>query len=301
MNYYWEYVRYIQRKELYIPFFVGSSGHYGLELWYGSELTDTEILAKVNTFMDTYLEGKFIPPEQLKEVAVQRAIVQGILSAYFEYPPYLRLKDKTKIIHVEQSFQIPIDLWGTSIDFVGTIDKLYESKTTGKLYIEDYKFKAKYTRAEILSLPRNLQVQLYPILVEKALGNLTKVAGVWYSIITKPSIRLKKTETVEEFCERIKMEYLVTPEKYFHRDLVRVNQDDRKAAYHNFKKIITDASHDECYKTFCEDEQGCLSMYGQACPYTELCNAKTDKEIEMLIANKFTERQELERGDIICY
>jgi hypothetical protein len=301
MQYYWEYGEpYLQPAEVYIPFFIGSAGHKGLELWYKGDLTDAQILAEIELFMDSYLEGKFVPPNQQKDLKQNRAIVIGLLMAYFNYDRYKRLRDNTEIIHLEQSLQTSINFWGKTIDFIGTPDKVYRSKRSGEIFVEDYKFKADYKFAEIQALTRNLQAQLYPYLVEKVLGNLTKVSGLWYSVISKPKIRLKQTESVDEYCERIKMEYLVTPEKYFHRDLCRCNKDDRKAAMTALKTIINDIDKAETFKLWDQHEGSCVQYFGQPCKYMRLCNARTNQERDLIIEQHYAPRQELERGDVLC-
>ena len=98
-----------------------------------------------------------------------------------------------EIVDVEQEFRYRlargIYLKG-KIDAV-SVDGLIEHKTTGNYITDEYMYKVDFM---------NDQVSNYLIAKEET-------RPVTYTVITKPTIRLKKTETLDEYIERCEAWY----------------------------------------------------------------------------------------------
>jgi len=77
------------------------------------------------------------------------------------------------------------------------------------------------------------QVQMYPILVNRCHDSPYLVEFFCYNQIRKPQIRIRKNETHEEFCCRLKNEYLKNPDRYFRRKYVTCSDHDQDKAFYD--------------------------------------------------------------------
>lgn len=200
------------------PFFVlGEAIHKFIEFYYRTKdaklsLRQVEnVFAKVNT--ETF------DREEMHDFQVDLNIALGIAEAYPSF--YKQDFDQFSKILTEQQFEFP--LGDTGHIYFGTLDGLFldhagdwwifETKTASAVTLNDGYFE----RVKIDS-----QVAGYMHGAKHLLGQFP--AGIIYNVIKKPSIRLKKGETLAAFQARVKMEYtkLAQVKAYFTRDQLMV-------------------------------------------------------------------------------
>ena len=113
-KYYYHYIRDLVPKGLYIPFYVGSMMHFGLELFY-NKMKSSLVLKKVDKRIDKYLKNYFIPPAQTGDVDIQRAVILGMLkgymSAYSKEPKILKEVKTEKFHSIDMEVQPSLPYW----------------------------------------------------------------------------------------------------------------------------------------------------------------------------------------------
>lgn len=88
----------------------------------------------------------------------------------------------------------------------------------GEIVLGEWKTTSVLNEDYILRLDIDFQVSAYLVAASRYFGK--PVRKVRYRIIKKPTIKQKKTETLEEYLERLKLDYLERQEHYFHETLV---------------------------------------------------------------------------------
>lgn len=97
----------------------------------------------------------------------------------------------------------------------GMRDALYKTKQ-GKLWLQETKTSSGIS-AEAFESKLNFDFQSLFYAVATELERTERVAGVLYNIIFKPTIRLKKDETLEDYKNRLTDSIKTDPDKYFLR------------------------------------------------------------------------------------
>ena len=282
-KYYWRFIRNVDPKKISIPFFVGGMYHTGLEAFYKGEDTD-KIIKSIDTDIDDFLSTRFIQPEELGQLEIQRAIIIGMLKGYFKV--YAKDIKKWKIIATELFVEMPIE--GFDFPLIGTIDLVYQYKK--KIWIGEHKTASQITKDYIDRLPFDLQVMLYPLMVRYALKR--DVQAVCYSITRKPTIRQKQNETFKDFISRISDDYVNREDFYFYREEILYNPKYIKHAINDLHRISEEL---ESYHTMMEknevlkmenwyrNSRACF-QFGR-CPFFNLCK-HGDRSDQMMMFQK---------------
>ena len=212
-QHYYRFELGLSRIRTATPLRFGSGFHKGLELRSGLFADDTEsildaVLAPYETCPDWA-----DPTAWAVEGETLRALLAGHIWRYQD--------DDLEHVAVEQTFEIPLtnpDTGATSRSFTiaGKMDgvvrladgrlAVLELKTCG----EDVSPSAEYWRR----LRCDGQISLY-VLAARALGH--DAATVLYDVTRKPTIRLRKTETPEQYGERLLADIGERPDYYFQR------------------------------------------------------------------------------------
>ena len=126
---------------------------------------------------------------------------------------------------------------------------------------------------KVQRLPLDRQVSLARYGIWRATGR--KVETVRYRWVRKPSIRLRKNETIEEFAERIRQDYEARPDFYYHEeepqfattgDLLRI-----EAELWQLAEILR---HSERGRIYVRNTAHCSDFGG--CPYVPICTGDPD-------------------------
>jgi len=193
------------------PLRFGGAFHYGLELHrsgLGRDLAVQTAAADYATCPD------WADPT---DWAVEGETLKALLAGHF----WRYQDDDVEHVAVEQTFQIPLvnpDTGVPSRTFVvaGKIDGIVRL-ADGRLAVLEYKTSGSDISPESdywLRLRCDGQISLY-VLAARGLGH--DVATVLYDVTRKPTIRLRKSETPEQYGDRLLKDIGERPDYYFQR------------------------------------------------------------------------------------
>ena len=182
-----------------------------------------------------------------------------------------------EIVDVEQEFRYRlargIYLKG-KIDAV-SVDGLIEHKTTGNYITDEYMYKVDFM---------NDQVSNYLIAKEET-------RPVTYTVITKPTIRLKKTETLDEYIERCEAWYDEDTERKIRVFTVSRTKEELEEQRKNLVAMAKEIKRCDREKFFYRNDRAC-SILG--CPFSGICsNYNGDAETLVDFEKKSSTNEEL--------
>jgi len=112
--------------------------------------------------------------------------------------------------------------YSRTFDLLGFADGLKDLGDSWELF--ENKFVGQFNDVDIRRLPLDRQLALECYGIWRASGK--PVTRVTYRFTRKPSIRQKQNESVAEYCERVKGDYIERPDFYMHEEpLVRSTDD----------------------------------------------------------------------------
>ncbi len=210
-QYYCRFELGLSRVRKATPLRFGAAVHYGLELFCSGLGSDQAI--------ETASADYAACPDWADPTdwAVERETLRALLAGHF----WRYQHDDIEFIAVERTFEVPLvnpDTGAPSRAFsvAGRWDGIVRL-VDGRLAVNEYK-----TAGEDISeggeywlrLRCDGQISLY-VLAARAAG--FDVAAVLYDVIRKPTIRLRKGETPEQYGERLLSDIGERPDYYFHR------------------------------------------------------------------------------------
>lgn len=220
------YVLGIRRDNDAAPLRMGSAFHLGLDLKSKGKTADESIIGAVAIY-DAKAPGS-MADDWYTDWLVEREIVARLLSGYFWR--WSEMDAQMEVIASELSLGMPITDPDTGresdrFEYAGKLDKIVrlpdgrmavmEHKTTGS----DLDAQSDYWKR----LRIDSQISNY-VLAAKHCGYA--VETVLYDVVRKPTIRLKKTETVAEYGERLGADMAARPDHYFaRREIPRLAMD----------------------------------------------------------------------------
>jgi len=250
---------------------IGSAVHYGLHYHY---LFETSDIAVTQFYKQVVASCTVL---DIVGIETEQQLVSAMLNGYQNY----YADEKLTVLASEQTIktQINRDIWfAGKIDMIAEIDGgkwLFEHKTAGS--IENGYF-------EKLAIDPQITGYLY-----LATQKYPDVRGAVYNVLRKPSIRQKQNETIEEFHQRMKQDYLDRPEFYFQRrDVVR--NDRELAEFPDYVKNITDEIR--YHRNFFPRNPGQCNLYG-SCAFRSLC-VEYSPELASTYAKKTSLHEELD-------
>jgi hypothetical protein len=215
--------------------------------------------------------------EILKGNQTQDADIPGVMAYQFKnrIMPLL-----PKVVAVEQEFNVVI---GRGKRLVGKIDAICEDgtpiehKTTSDTIDEKYIYRL------------NWDDQVPNYLLALSLQRKTIVNKVIYTVVKKPTIRLKQNETPEEYLERCKLWYEDDTEHKVATFPVTRSKDELAARQ---AEIIALSKEMKSCKNFYRNPSHCSIM---GCPYASICLSYTPETGAIDFVKK--ERQHEELGE----
>lgn len=165
--------------------------------------------------------------EQEDRLAVDEAIVEAASAAYLRMWPAGPGESREFMFRVR--LRNPWSgHYSKTFDLVGTADGLrgieravgfpggptHDAVTAYEL--QENKLVGQITPQKVQRLPLDRQVSIYRYGIWRATGR--KVETVRYRWTKKPSIRQRQKETVDEFCDRIRQDYVDRPDFYLHEE-----------------------------------------------------------------------------------
>jgi hypothetical protein len=125
-------------------------------------------------------------------------------------------------------------------------------------------------KSDIDKLSIDAQVLNAIINLEDARG--IKITEVWYRYIRKPSIRQRKEETLNHFCERIVEDYCSRPGFYFHEERLMFPRNQLDDWRHNLWHIGQALLWTKKKSLWYQNSSRCAEWGG--CPYLPLCRGE---------------------------
>jgi hypothetical protein len=204
-----------------------------------------------------------------QQVELDFALCEIMLEAYIEYYPE-DFTDK-KFDGVEEEFEIMFE--GAKL----------RGKKDGRFYIDkkrwmmEHKTKSRYNEdALMLVLSFDFQNLMYILADETEYQE--PIAGTLYNVIRKPQLRKGKTETLVEFCERVREDVKKRPEWYFTRWEVPYTRKDKERFKHELKQKLSAIELAVAQGSFYKCPKACTGMY--TCEYLPSCAANAFINLE---------------------
>lgn len=199
---------------------------------------------------DLYNKGDF-DVEPNKESAMALAYKKYI------YPQF-------EVAEAEKDFEFDLgggDMLVGRIDAIAKDGSIVEHKTTGATNLEEYEY----------SLMWDEQLLAYML--------VTNARNVYYTIIRKPNIRLKKDETEEEFFERMVAWYDEDTDQKIKLVVLTKTDDEVWEYYQSLKAMLDEMKAGRIYRNTCHcDRMGMRCEYSGICLEKQLADEYVDYE-----------------------
>jgi hypothetical protein len=259
-----EHIRYelgLAPKQKKGSFALGSAVHRGLET--------NSIEEAMAIFSDTFPSTQ----EEQDKLEINKAIVQAMLGGYFQR--FGVWPDDTR---KESKFSIPIinpetGARSRSFELQGKIDAI--TAIDGQNWIVEYKTASQINDDYFNRIELDEQVSTYMYAAQKFFE--IPIVGIIYRVLKKPSIRQKKTESLEQFCQRLAQDYLNRPEFYFFEGKFYRSQEDlvqyEKELWAFTKQYLYERNHG----IHCKNASRCTD-FGR-CEYMPICLQEADWEL----------------------
>ena len=257
-------------REPYVPFIAGEMLHYALSKFHDPNcqmMLKENMIKRVNKIIDSF------GPMDSDLLDKLQTDMYGMIGACLGYKErYATDKTKYETLFVEKEFTFELHgfTWRGKLDWVvRNMDKklmFVEEKSTSE---SSDSLANKYS-----VLPLDLQGLIYTKGVEAVTGEMPEL--MCWDFILKTKLRRKgdiekgNLETLPDFAERVKMQYLEEPEKKFFRTPPLLVQ---KQMVENVNKQLGFVAN----RIACEVPHmsfDCLGMYGTPCKFAPACTAK---------------------------
>lgn len=195
-------------------------------------------------------------------------IIQGMVNGFvhhFQDSPY-------QIIDNEMLFDIPFE--DGEYHRCGKSDAKIKNKKN-QLYLGEWK-----TSAQIGTYVKKLQVDnqgnnyLWAFEDEKPMGVIFRIAR-------KSLLRLKKTETLPEYRERIMKDYMDRPHENFHEEIVQLDKVGLKRWKHEVSQICDQIREFTKANGWYRNCNACWN-YNTLCPYHNICKTTNKADFESM-------------------
>lgn len=272
-KFYWSYICRLAMLTENKAFMIGGLFHNTLETLYKDGVYNRDVFnQKIDEKVDK-AANTCTSTEASDELWKQSALVKAMVSGYASF--YLSRDIKVwKIIAPESKFAFKLkNGWmnrGMRDLMVrrGKLLELIEHKTTSRL---DAGYMAK--------LPLDSQILSYALSCKHDFGEYP--AHIIYNVIKKSQMRLKQTETMDQYSKRMEEEYLANPSVYFYREVLSFSKLDIDAYEVDLERFCVEVERAIKEKYYYCNYANCIN-YG-ICPYMQLCQAKTDKALEIAL------------------
>lgn len=270
-KFYWQYIKRLSPIKPAMPLLVGGLVHDGLERFYskeGLDLDEYQLIVQQKLNEQLAFVSK---DEDASKLMQQEALVMGILNGYVKR--YSK-QDKTNWVIKAPETEFCFDIPGSTLKNAGKRDLLVNSKKDKSLILVEHKTTARLDPGYLAKLPLDNQIlgYAYSCLVDE--GELPK--HIVYNVMQKLGIRLKQNETLQQFYDRMKMEYEYNLESMFYREIVPINKKQVMQYIEELSMMAQEISR--CIETgfFYMNTTQC-TQYG-TCPYMPLCTKQKDAE-----------------------
>jgi hypothetical protein len=211
--------------------------------------------------------------EEVDDLKTQGVIAQGLIQGYNE----MYLNRATHIVSIQPEYhtKMVFSKLGYDIAVICRLDGL-ATDMWEKLNILELKTSAQVNRNMVKELPTNFQINTYwlSLLMEKK-----EPAGTCYRWLRKPSIRLKKKQTIEQYRQEILALYQEKPEEYFIQETPKFKEESIERFKPNFEKIIEELVWCHIKNSWVQRGVNCSGKFSP-CSMLEYCFSPTKETLE---------------------
>lgn len=204
----------------------------------------------------------------------------------FEIVKFLASEYMKRVPRHERELEISaIDLYGAK--FSGFIDGRINSRT-----LVENKLKGQWTAADEQSLLLDDQITGYIATYSQQFDVPVEEIEYEYHVTRKPGLRIKKTETDEQFLERCKADILDRPDHYF----IFVDTAYTKRTAEQIEEWWDDTASAAVDMRECRSSEtwrkntGSCKQFGSLCDFFAICSASSD-EVQGVIKQDYRERE----------
>jgi len=258
MKWRWRYIEGLRPKKLSNKVTLGKAVHDMFHLHYSNKPVN-EIISHVNDLYKKELEEA--PIENHHALMVDWKTALGM---FLNYPNKSLNFEKIKS---EEEFNVTID-GVRRLRFIGRVDGLV--KHQGTWWIRELKVTGMDMRQFEGRAQTSSQATGYIYAMHKK--TRLPIEGVMYDAIKRPLLRIRKTETTEEFAERIYEDYKLPEKKdmYFLRYFTYRSPLNMKQWEGDMALISRQIRKCFKYDVFYRNTDSCW-QYGTECPYLKVC------------------------------
>lgn len=164
-------------------------------------------------------KGISLSIDQQKQLEYWQGVAQIQAECYHHY-----YRDDFDVFEVEQS-EIIVDIifrWmGVDIRLKGMIDLKFAMLQSEGMWMMDHKTTSRLDLKTVQGWDFRFQFMFYLWLMtkhEEQQGTGQKFRGYYINALKKPTITVRKNDTLDMFFERLRNEMLMEPEKYYYRE-----------------------------------------------------------------------------------
>jgi|SRR3990172_4157445 len=213
-----------------------------------------------------------------EDINTDAGIVSAMLTGYNKN--YItNYKNNMQISKIVPEYKIEWvkEYCGMRFIYICSLDgKVFDS--ANDIYILEIKTAAQVQKDLLLELPTNFQINSY----WAAMVDSEKITpqGVLYRFVVKPTIRLKKTETLDQFRKRVIGEYETNTEKYFYEEKLFFDYKNVRAF-----NVDLDAAFQDLVRCLITDRwpkrgTACRTKFGSFCKNIHYCSNPSKETLE---------------------
>ena len=293
-KFFWKYVYGLRTHSKGAPLMIGSAFHEAVEEWYRHQRRNMRAIAKKHfTRLERAAEEQMGMREQKQQdkLLADLFAVRGMLEGYGEVYREDRLQWKYTQKMIEAQFVIDCG----DYDFAGKIDMI-RNLTPKTHQIIEHKTASTITSNYIERLPLDTQIRAY-IWGAQSLGMNPK--SVLYDVVRKCKLRGKANESITEFTQRIRNDYIERKDFYFYREELRFSQGDIEAlrfeveqCHREFTDALRHGEFDDP-RTYLPNDGAC-TLYNSTCEYMMLCTVGLDLGTAAAYYQELKQHEELD-------
>lgn len=288
----YEYVHGIAPLREPLPWIVGGALHDLLDRFYSSSgqfCGRDEASEVIDEKIDKAMASSVDDQDRMQELERQRAVVLGMFLGYVARwgKQDMETYDRTISEQVYASPPMPETGW----QYTGKLDVL--ALKGEEVHLLEHKTVSALTPGYIARLPLDTQILGYVWLANLSLRYL-RVKKIVYNCIRKSALRFRKADTQSSFTERIVDDYLESPESYFYRETLVVNDADVQRFVGELSWVVGEIQRCVDEGAFYQNTLFCDFM--GTCPYLPLCINGEGREHLRRYRWKETTHEELTNG-----
>lgn len=268
--YYWRRIRKLEKKQLYIPYFIGRVMGPGIsQVFEDAKKAATRFKNEFNQQVKELRSAVALSAEEEKKIYEQKYIGQGMLEAYVQR--YRKLIEKTKVIRHEKPFHYT-GIKGVTV--VGKIDNVF--LTEKKYYAHELKTTSNLTPGYIKGIQTRLQPAMYYYMINETKDSGLKLNGIMFDVIQKPSIRLKQKETYPQYLRRLVRWYEDMSENKFYFERIHepfvLTRDKVMSTIKSITDLLKMFGTEQ--RNYYQDFSQCAPDRGHICEMYDLCHGE---------------------------